>query len=276
MRIAFAAIFVALACESAAAETPNFDRPYWLDRPVIESIGRAQVDTAADRATFSVTFEETAHDAHAAQISAADRARRAAAEMRRVLPQGLEISSEIAVDALQAEYRDQNGIVQQRAGAQNVTGYVARVTLSVRVLDTRHAADVRAAAFALGPEDSTDLQYTLDQTVDAQRRVYAAAVEDAAARAHVAAVAAGTHLGPLLVLQEGQGPCMGHWNHDPGVVVTGTRAVRQDFEAVSPVTTVSREDARPIVEDIARLQLPDDQTPVRMQAVVCAVYATTP
>jgi hypothetical protein len=60
--------------------------------------------------------------------------------------------------------------------------------------------------------------------------------------------------------------------------------VRQDFEAISPVTTVgadamivatgTRLSLRP--EDIARLQLPDDQTPVRLQSVVCAVYATAP
>ncbi|MBI3440044.1 MAG: SIMPL domain-containing protein [Proteobacteria bacterium] len=286
MRIMLAAIIAALASGEAAAQQ-IFDRPYWLDRSVIEAIGRAQVDVTANRARFSVTFQETAHEAQAAQASAADRARLAVAAMRRVAPDATEISSEIEVNTIQAEYRDHDGNVQQREGAQNIAGYVARVTLSVRVLDTRRASDIRAAAFAVGPEDSVALEYYLDQSVEQQRRAYTAAVEDAVARARAAATAAGSHLGPLLVLQEGQGPCMGSWDRNgSGVVVSGTRVARQDFEAIAPVTTVGAEQIvvtgttqRRLVlspQDIARLQLPDDQTPVRLQSVVCVVYATAP
>ena len=288
MRIALAAIVAALSCGQAAAQQ-IFDRPYWLDRSVIEAIGRAQIDVTANRARFSVTFQETAREAQQAQAAAADRARLAVAAMHRVAPDATEISSEIEVNAIQAEYRDHDGNVQQREGAQNITGYVARVTLSVRVLDTRRASDIRAAAFAVGPEDSTALEYYLDQTVEQQRRAYTAAVEDAVARARAAATASGTHLGPLLVLQEGQGPCMGAWDgRGSGVVVTGTRRVRQDFEAVAPVTTMGAEQivvtattgSNHLIElraqDIARLQLPDDQTPVRLQSFACAVYATAP
>jgi uncharacterized protein YggE len=288
MRIALAAMIAVLSCGQAAAQQ-IFDRPYWLDRSVIEAIGRAQIDVTANRARFSVTFQETAREAQQAQAAAADRARLAVAAMHRLAPDATEISSEIEVNTMQAEYRDHDGNVQQREGAQNITGYVARVTLSVRVQDTRRASDIRAAAFAVGPEDSSALEYYLDQTVEQQRRVYTEAVEDAVARARAAAAAAGSHLGPLLVLQEGQGPCMGSWDRNAGgVVVTGSRRVRQDFEAVSPVTTIASD--RIVVtgtastqhlltlnpQDIARLQLPDDQTPVRLQSVVCAVYATAP
>ena len=288
MRIALAAIIAALSCGQAAAQQV-FDRPYWLDRSVIEAIGRAQIDVTANRARFSVTFQETAREAQQAQGAAADRARLAVAAMHRVAPDSTEISSEIEINAIQSQYRDRDGNVQDRDGAQNITGYVARVTLKVRVLDTQRASDIRAAAFAVGPEDSAELQYYLDQTVEQQRRAYAAAVEDAVARARVAATAAGSHLGPLLVLQEGQGPCMGSWDRAAnGVVVTGTRVVRQDFEAVSPVTTIAREQIQVTgalsterlltlnPQNIVRLQLPDDQTPVRLQSFVCAVYATAP
>lgn len=286
MRIALAAMIAALTCGQAAAQQ-IFDRPYWLDRSVIEAIGRAQIDVTANRARFSVTFQETARDAQAAQTSTADRARLAVAAMHRVAPDATEVSSEINVNAIQAEYRDHDGNVQQREGAQNITGYVARVTLSVRVLDTRRASDIRAAAFAVGPENGEALEYYLDQSVEAQRRAYTAAVEDAVARARAAATAAGSHLGPLLVLQEGQGPCIGTWDgRGGGVAVTANRRVHQDFEAVSPITTIGTE--RIVVtgstqrlltlnpEEIARLQLPDNQTPVRLQSVVCAVYATAP
>ncbi|MFZ2030789.1 MAG: SIMPL domain-containing protein [Vitreimonas sp.] len=287
MRIALAAIVAALSCGQATAQQ-SFDRPYWLDRSVIEAIGRAQIDVTANRARFSVTFQETAREAQQAQAAAADRARLAVAAMQRIAPDATEISSEIAINPMQSEYRDRAGAVQQREGAQNVTGYVARVTLSVRVLDTRRASDIRAAAFAVGPEDSEPLEYYLEQNVEAQRRAYTAAVEDAVARARAAALASGAHLGPLLVLQEGQGPCMGSWDRAGGVAVTASRAQRQAYEAISPVTTIGAEQITLTgalstqqlltlsVQNIARLQLPDDQTPVRLQSFVCAVYATAP
>lgn len=285
MRIMLAAAIAVLTCGSAAAQERTFERPYWLDRPVIESIGRASVEVRANRARFSVSFRETARDAHEAQANAADRARLAVEAMRRRGAGAVEISSEIEVEPTYEEYRDHDGNVQQREGAQNITGYVATVALEVRVLDPTRAPDIRAAAFAVGPEDSGALNYYVDQTAEMQRSAYLAAVEDAAARARAAARASGAPLGPLLALQEGQGPCMGRWQGPAGVAsapaeqlaLTATMRSSSLLNEEAVVVTGSRDRRLQVTaEDISRLQLPDDQTPVRLTSVVCAVYAAAP
>lgn len=275
----------ALVCASASAQETGFDRPYWLDRAVIEAIGRAEIEFPPDRATFSVTFQETAHEARDAEAQAADRARLAAAAIRRRGGEGVKIQSSVSVQPVYHQYTDHQGQHVDSDRPDQIDNYVARVELSVEVNDTAHAADARAAAMAVGPENTEDVSYSLRDTAEQHRRVFAAAAEDAAARAHVAAQASGARLGALLVLQEGQGPCLGSWRGDrPGMVgpppppppPSPRRAGEQD-EAI--VVTGSRINGTPLrltAEDIARLNLPEDLQPLTLTAQVCAVYSAAP
>jgi uncharacterized protein YggE len=277
MRMAMVAALAALAAAGSASaqERDEFERPYWLNRSVIEVIGRARVEAPANRARFSVTFQETAREAGDAQAEAADRARLATAAMRSRGGDDIEISSTISVAPIYEEYRDREGNVQQRPGVQNITAYLGSVTLSVRVLDTARAANVRAAALAVGPEASEPLGYYLEETAELQQQVYVEAVEDAAARARAAARAAGATLGPLLVLQEGQGPCLGQWQRAPGPQnarrAPAGGAGNFSDEEIS-VTSSRGSQLRVTAEDIARFQLPDDPTPIGLNAQVCVVY----
>jgi uncharacterized protein YggE len=280
MRMAVAAALAALAAGSASAQTQEeFERPYWLNRSVIEVIGRARVEAPANRARFSVTFQETAREAGDAQAEAADRARLATAAMRDRGGDDIEISSAISVQPIYEEYRDREGNVQQRPGVQNITSYLGSVTLSVRILDTTRAANVRAAALAVGPEASEPLGYYLEETAELQRQVYVAAVEEAAGRAHAAARATGSTLGPLLVLQDGQGPCLGQWNSVPAARNERRAAAagvdRNTSEAEIRVTGI-RGALSITAEDIGRFELPDDATPVGLNAQVCVVYGVGP
>src|SRR5262249_6746661 len=154
-----------------------------------------------DRATFVVAYEETAREAGDASAPAADRARLAVAAMRDRGGNAIEILSAITLQSNYQEYRTREGVVGPRAGAQNIRSYTARATLSVEVTDISRASSVRAAALAVGPEQSQPITFTLRQTAEHNRRAFAAAAEDAALRARAAAQASGTRLGPLLVLQ---------------------------------------------------------------------------
>jgi len=262
---------------SAAAqeEQSGFDRPYWLDRSVIEAIGRAELEVMPDRATFQVAYEETAREAGEASARAADRARLAVAAMRQRGGDAVEIRTAVTMQANYQEYRTREGVVEQREGAENIRSYTARVTLSVEVTDIARASGVRAAALAVGPEQAQPLSFSLRETTEHNRRAFAAAAEDAALRARAAAQASGARLGPLLALQEGQGPCLGSWYgsrpgtfappppppppqaaRDEAVVITGARGQRLQVTQ----------------EEIDRLDLPADLTPIRLSAMVCAVY----
>lgn len=263
---------------AAQEEQSGFDRPYWLDRSVIEAIGRAEADIAPDRATFSVTFEETAREAGEASAQAADRARLAVAAMRQRGGETLEIRSAVSLQANYEEYRTREGVVEQREGAENVRSYTARVSLEVEVKDIARAPGVRAAALAVGPEQAEPLSFSLRMTTEHNRRVFAAAAADAAARARAAAEAAGARLGSLLVLQEGQGPCLGSWyGSRPGMYAppppppppAPAMAAMDDVM----VTGSRGRQLRVTQEDIDRLNLPADVAPLRLNAMVCAVYA---
>lgn len=275
------ALFVAAVCVCAAGPAiaqDIFDRPYWLDRAVVEAQGRSQIVVPADEGSFSVTFTAVEGDARAALFSASDRARLAVAAIRARGGDTTRITSNAQVNAIYREYRNDAGERVSSQRSDQIDNYSATVTLDVRVSDVRRALDARAAALAVGPEDVGDLQFRLSESAPARLQAYRAAVQDAAARARIAAEGGGAPLGRLLVLQEGQGPCIGR----AVVVAAGTRMVRQDFEAISPITTVGAEQIEVAVgsrtlrlsaEDIARVQLPSDAPVVEVSAQVCAIYA---
>lgn len=274
------AIFAAAVCVCAAGPAVAqdiFDHPYWVDRAVVEAQGRAQVSAPADEASFSVTFTEVAGDSRAALFAASDRARLAVAAMRSRGGDTTRITSNAQVNAIYREYRNGEGERVSSERTDQIDNYSATVTLDVRLSDVRRALDARAAALAVGPERVGDLQFRLTATAPARLQAYRAAVQDAAARARIAADASGSPLGRMLILQEGQGPCIGR-----PVGVTGTRLARQDYEAVSPITTVGGQQIEVAVgsrtlrlsaEDIARMQLPSDAPVIELSAEVCAIYA---
>lgn len=282
MRLVLAVLGLAWAGSAAAQEeSSGFDRPYWLNRSVIEAIGRAELEVRPDRAVFAVTFEETAREAGDASAQASDRARLAVAAMRQRGGNAVEIRSSVSIEANYEEYRDREGNVQQREGSENVRSYVARVSLNVEVRDIARASQVRAAALAVGPEQSQPLSFYLRSTAEQQRRVFADAVADAAARARAAAQATSATLGPLLALQEGQGPCMGSWyGSRPGTFNApappppppAPSAVSEDIVVTGSTIGGQRRVLRVTQADIDRLDLPADIPPVTLTAQVCAVY----
>jgi len=207
----------AAMCVVAQASAQEFDRPYWLERSVIEALGRSQVMVPADTASFSVTFREVDHDSREAMFAAADRARLATEAIRSRGGDTVQITSSADIEAIHEEYRNRDGERVSSERDDQIVNYSVSVTLNVIVRDARRAALVRGAAMAVGPEDTSDLEFSLDENAPARTRAYRAAVQDAAARARIAAEGSGAALGSLLVLQEGQGPCLGRW-------ITGPRA----------------------------------------------------
>lgn len=271
MLLYIATVSAVMGTQAFAQERQN--RPYWLDQPVIEAIGRARTEHPANDARFSVVFEETARDAGDASASAADRARLAAAAMHARGGDALELRSAVQVAAVYEQYVDQAGIRQYDTSPDRVRNYVARVRLDVHVRDAAQTSSVLAAALATGPESATDPQFTLQDSMEAQRNTFALAARDAAQRAQNAATAAGAHLGRLLALQEGQGPCMGRGD-GPGYYSSTAIPVAVD---PPPRGDVSIQGARGTMtltaQQMERLRLPNDPPRVVVDAYVCAVYA---
>ena len=277
---------------TALAQTPAsqnrvFEQPYWTKTPVIEVLGRARLEVPPNRAAFHVTYRQTGKTADAAMQAAVERARLAYKAIKAVAKDASRVSTSVSVAPYYKQYRDKNGNVIENSRADKVDGYSAKVSLDVTMLKVALAGKARAAALALGPEQSSPMRVYLERTAKINRDAYAVAVDDAAKRAQLSASATGARLGRLMVLQEGQGPCLGRWTSQPGrvvpqgrydmarmmaspeadgqVVVTGQRKVRGKTQTV----TITQ-------ADIERLNLSSDRAPQIVEASVCAVYSLAP
>ncbi len=249
---------------------------------MIEVLGRANLEVPPNRASFNVSFVETDRDANDAMRLAVERGRAAYNAIKAIAGASARVQTSVSVNPYYEQYRDKDGDRIENRRADKVKGYEARVSVSVTVTDVSKAGSARAAALALGPEDSSSMRVYLERTAELNRQAYEAAVADAAARARMSASAAGTRLGRLMVLQEGNGPCLGRWTTQPGIVpqrpeyARAAPAPMMKARQDSIVVTAAKIGGRDVAitrADIEALDLPSDDTPQSVQSSVCAIYA---
>lgn len=254
--------------------------PYWTRMPVIEAIGRANMQVAPNRASFSVTYMETDKDADDAMKLAVQRGKVAYDAIKKIAGEKAIVQSSVSVEAYYEQYRNKDGTKVENDRADKVAGYQARVTLSVQVEEVSVAGTARAGALALGPESSTPLSTYLEATTEMNRAAYEAAVADGAARAKATAAAAGSKLGKLLAVQEGNGPCLGRWSTTAG---TDDNYYYDSYATAAPPPPpppaplaegmIGRERVTISQADIDALNLPSDTRKLTISSSVCMIYA---
>ena len=160
--------------------------------------GAATVSAAPDQATLSLgvtTSDRTAAAAMAANNEAmsAVMARLIAAHVadRDMQTTGLSVNPNWGTNAA--------GTVQE------IQGYTASTTLTVRIAALETAGAVLDAAIADGANTLNGLTFDLANPRPVEDAARKAAVADALARAQILAEAAGAHLGPIVSLIEGGG-----------------------------------------------------------------------
>lgn len=259
--------------------------PYWTRMPVIESIGRANTQVAPNRASFSVTYLETDKDAKDAMKLAVQRASLAYDTVKKIAGDKAIVQSSVSVEPYYEQYRDKDGYKIENDRPDKIAGYEAEVSLSVVVEDISVAGEARAGVLALGPETSTPLRTYLEATTELNRSAYEAAVADGAARAKATAEASGSKLGKLLVVQEGNGPCLGRWTTSAGFNCDYYDRARDMAAAAAPaamerqesiVVTASRIGNKEVAitqEDIDALNLLSDLPKQTISSSVCMIYA---
>ncbi|MGD2131402.1 MAG: SIMPL domain-containing protein [Maricaulaceae bacterium] len=278
------ALFVA-ACSDGDAD--DLEGPAWTQGPVIEAVGRAYLEVPPNRARFSVTFEAKNADSAAASRAAVEIARAAGEAIRLAAEDQVRITSDLDVrpyyeqERIQIdEFREQ---IIENVHPDHRLGFVARSTVNVVVLDVAQAGAARGAALAAEPVSANDIYFYLEPTIEHQRMVFAAAADDAHARAEIAAESTGSRLGRLLVLQENSGPCLSYPTSTTGFDdYDRYRGAMADMpvSAAAPPPPEATEGAqafRQSVEDIAaaagEFELAADPDPQRVQAQACAIYA---
>jgi uncharacterized protein len=259
--------------------------PYWTRMPVIEAIGRANMQVAPNRASFSVTYLETDKNAEDAMKLAVQRGKLAYETAKKIAGDKAIVQSSVSVDAYYEQYRDKDGNKIENDRADKIAGYEARVSLSVLVEDISVAGKARAGVLALGPESSTPLNTYLEATTEMNRAAYEAAVSDGAARAKATAEAAGAKLGKLLAVQEGSGPCLGRWSTNAGTdddyyyrsagapPPPPPAPVASMDSVVVTAARIGRKNVTITQADIDALDLPSDTRKQSISSSVCMIYA---
>ena len=277
---AFGALLPASAQGAPDFQNEAFTTPYWTRVPVIEVLGRANMEVAPNRASFSVTYLETDKASKDAMQKAVDRGRLAYNTIKQAAGEGAIVQSSVNVTALYEQYRDKDGNRIDNQRSDKIRAYEARVTLNVTVEDVSKAGTARAGALALGPENSTGLSTFLQRPTEMNRAAYEAAVADGAARAATTASASGARLGKLMVVQEGNGPCLGSWSSMAGSDYDYYRASSVPAPPAPPPpppapVASGMVDGRQVTitqADIDALNLPSDDRLQQISSSVCMIY----
>jgi uncharacterized protein len=257
-----------------------FTTPYWTRVPVIEVLGRADMQVAPNRASFNVTYLETDKDSKKAMQLAVERGRLAYDTIKKAAGKDSIVQSSVNVTALYEQYKDKEGNRIDNERSDKIRAYEARVTLSVTVEDVAKAGTARAGALALGPENSSGLSTYLERTTELNREAYEAAVKDGAERAKATASASGGKLGKLMVVQEGSGPCLGNWSSMAGSdydYYDKSYAMAPPPPPPPPPAPIASGmiDGRQVTitqADIDALNLPSDDKSQPVSASVCMIY----
>ncbi len=258
-------------------------RPYWWDKPVVEALGRSEIEVLPNRAFFAVSFVETSGTSGKAMELVVAKARLAQEAIRKVAGDKVRMTTAVSIEPFYEQYRDKDGDLYENERADKVKGYEASASIDVSLLDITFAGRSRAAALALGPQDSGEIVYRLDPTDEMLVKVYGDAVANAKAKATASATASGSKLGKTLVIQEGGGPCLGNWSSrqvarqtlGAGVGRPEDRAMAvgaMDERIVVTGARIAGKDVTITEADITRLNLESDFEPVSMSSAVCVVY----
>ena len=249
-----------------------FEQPYWINKPVIEALGRADLQVLPNQTSFSVAYKETGETASAATRAASDRAKAAYAAMEGVAGDALNVTSAVTVTPIYNQTRDDEGNLITDYSPDKIRAYEASVQLSVSVKDMSKASRTRAAALALGPEYSSYFNNSLERDTEILQAAQMAAIKDGRERAEKMAAAAGVSLGRLLVVQEGSGPCLGEWTD--GASGNYRYAASPPPPPPPPPPPMPGSGAAKTVsqEDMDALDLPNTPPTVTVRGSACLVY----
>jgi uncharacterized protein YggE len=279
-------VFIAAAAPAFAQEPTAYVRPYWWDKPVVEGLGRAQMDVQPNRARFDLGFVETDQQSDAATKKAVARAKIAYDAIKKVAGDKARVTTSVNVVAFYEQYRDKDGNIQTNTREDKVKGYEATASMAVVLTDASLAGRARAAALALGPQESGRISIYLEQTAEMQRGIIDEAAKDARQRASLIATALGGRLGDVLVAQEGSDSCLGSWSSSQVARVLGNDDYRyRPSPAMAPPPPPPMPAPPPVAsgmvgsrtvtiteKDLAALDLPSDPQPQQIQGSVCVIY----
>lgn len=245
-------------------------RPYWIDHPVIEIIGSAQMDFQPNRARITVQLEAMDANADRAQIAVSDRARAAVARVQALAGSKARISAVSTREEVYEQYRTRDGTRVENERSDKVEFYINRWTITVILDDLTLVPTVRGELLSAGnARELAPVSFWFEPSPAQSRAVYEAAVQDGMARADIAARAAGGARLRLVTLQEGQTDCLSVRMEGDGIHDASASLMMAPMAAPPPPPSGAAT-RRLTATDVT---LPADPPTTRLEARVCMIYA---
>ncbi len=174
--------------------------PWWMDKPVIPSIGYVTTEIPANRANLAATYDAVDREVADATKAAAAKAKAISGALQAFGADKVRVETRFTVTPLYEQYREKNGQMVDNQRADKIDRYQVSIQFSVEIRDTRLAEPVYAILMSAKPSRSQPPTFRLDVSDGVRTEMFKLAVEDARKRAEQAATAAGAKIGAVRLI----------------------------------------------------------------------------
>ena len=251
--------------------------PWWMREPVVASVGMVHTEIAANRASFSASFNAVGKTADAALAEAAAKVRGIDAALRQSGPARVRIATTFETEPLYEQYRDKEGNMQTNARPDKIERYAVTARIMLDVRDMAVLEPAYAAVVAARPETIDTVNFSLEPDNATKTWLQTEAVKDAARRARQAAEAAGARLGAVKVIDPTGRACQTD-------VLAGWPAYARTAEQRSDVASMTPMESPPPApmmvtgskREVAQVQVSMQPPLLALNDDACVVYGLGP
>jgi uncharacterized protein YggE len=285
-----AALALALLAAPALAQTvpaPSQPRvydvaPWWMDKPIVASVGRVWTEIPANRATTSATYQVVDKDSAAATKAAADKVRALGQALEAYGPDKVQVATTFSIVPLYAQYRDKQGELNENERADKIERYQVSAQVSVEIRDVRLAERIYATLMSAKPSSTQDVAFRLEPENETRTQMARLAVEDARRRAVLSTEAAGARMGAVRLIDPTGRACETDvlvagagrpFADSPSYRVAAPAPPPSSQQDISEIVVTGARRAREVGLDPDAIRMPLQPPVERLEARACVVFA---
>lgn len=261
---------------SGPSDNPTYAaiKPYWIDRPVIEVIGRSNVMFNPNRVSLNFTVQEINDNADEGLAKLTKRTKPVIEKVKSMLGKDDSISVNYRREAIYQQYKDKEGNKISNQREDKIENYVLHWDIAITTQKFEIVPKIKAEILAIGNSKMNQAEtYSFEPSMEQTRQVFQEAIEDGSQRAQmVASVNKGSKL-KLLVVQEGASQCLSSATTETGEAydrVAANVTPAPDYPA-EPIQVQANEKVQ--VLQANDLIMPSAPSKYPLEASVCMVYA---
>ena len=204
-------VAVSLFAQTAVAQTvavtapPAVSRaydpaPWWMDKPIIASLGNVWTEVLANRANASATYQVVEKDSALATKAAADKVLALGQALEAYGQDKVRVATTFSIVPLYAQYRDKDGQINENERADKIERYQVSANVAVEIRDVRLAERIYATLMSAKPSSTNPVSFRLEPDNETLTEMARLAVADARRRGLQAGEAAGARIGAVRLI----------------------------------------------------------------------------